>query len=762
MKFKSFLPKLLASTILCVASANAEIIKDIRVEGNSRIEKSTIINYLKLKKGEEYSYQKERESFSELFNTNLFTNISISQTNGIVIVKLEENPLVVRVNISGNSKVKTSTIEKELITHKGGSLKDSDINEDVQKIKDIYRKSGRYSVNVRAKVERQQNNRAIVTFEISEGPKTGIRYINFVGNKNYKDSELRSVIITKQSAWFRFMDSNDTYDPDRVEYDKYLLKQFYSSLGYADFRVISASAELAKTKENFTLTYVVEEGEIFNYGNIEVSSSIAEINTEQFDKVIKIKTGEKYNSIKLEKISEEIADMLADEGYTGLYVYPDEVKDRNSKTVAVKFVIEKGFKTYVDKIKIYGNLKTRDNVIRRQIKLNEGDLFNRSVVSKGEQSIRNLDYFENLSVETEKSDKPNRANVIVNVEEKSTSSIQFEAGYNTMEGPVGRINFIERNLLGTGRYLTAGIDKYTKKTNFHVGVTDPYFMDKDLTAGASFFTSESHGSGENRYSINSIGGSLRLGYDINTDLSHSIVYTIKRDKLSVIKSKENVSRFISEQFGTNTTSSIANTLTLDKTDSIIVPKNGFIISATETFAGVGGNIKYFKHEADFKIFKSFFNNDYTIKLSGEAGKIHGYGGSQIRISDRFSLGDFSLRGFEASGVGPRDRHTKESLSGQNFYSLTGELIFPVGLPKEFNVSGSVFTDVGALWGFDKKNKDLYPENSYYDNTNPRASIGVGVIWVTRFAPIRLDYAIPIKKEKYDQTQRLHFRFSTSF
>jgi outer membrane protein insertion porin family len=193
-----------------------------------------------------------------------------------------------------------------------------------------------------------------------------------------------------------------------------------------------------------------------------------------------------------------------------------------------------------------------------------------------------------------------------------------------------------------------------------------------------------------------------------------------------------------------------------------VPKNGFIISATETFAGVGGNIKYFKHEADFKIFKSFFNNDYTIKLSGEAGKIHGYGGSQIRISDRFSLGDFSLRGFEASGVGPRDRHTKESLSGQNFYSLTGELIFPVGLPKEFNVSGSVFTDVGALWGFDKKNKDLYPENSYYDNTNPRASIGVGVIWVTRFAPIRLDYAIPIKKEKYDQTQRLHFRFSTSF
>jgi outer membrane protein insertion porin family len=320
MKFKSFLPKLLASTILCVASANAEIIKDIRVEGNSRIEKSTIINYLKLKKGEEYSHQKERESFSELFNTNLFTNISISQTNGIVIVKLEENPLVVRVNISGNSKVKTSTIEKELITHKGGSLKDSDINEDVQKIKDMYRKSGRYSVNVRAKVERQQNNRAIVTFEISEGPKTGIRYINFVGNKNYKDSELRSVIITKQSAWFRFMDSNDTYDPDRVEYDKYLLKQFYSSLGYADFRVISASAELAKTKENFTLTYVVEEGEIYNYGNIEVSSSIAEINTEKFDKVIKIKTGEKYNSLKLEKISEEIADILADEGYTGLYV----------------------------------------------------------------------------------------------------------------------------------------------------------------------------------------------------------------------------------------------------------------------------------------------------------------------------------------------------------------------------------------------------------------------------------------------------------
>jgi outer membrane protein insertion porin family len=760
MKYKSFFSVILASSVLCTSSAFAEIIREIKVEGNNRVERDTIVSYLKLKKGEEYSSEKERESFSDLYNTNLFDNIYISHSSGIVTVKVEETLLVVKVNLIGNSRVKTSTIEKELVTHKGSSLSNSDLNLDVQKIKDIYRKSGRYAVNVKPRVEREENNRAIVSFEISEGPKTGVRYINFVGNKNYKDSELRSVISTKQSAWFRFMDTSDTYDPDRVEYDKYLLKQFYGSLGYADFRIISSTAELAQTKENFTLTYVVDEGEVYNFGNIEVVSAINDISLDRFDKIIKIKSGEKYNSSKLETIAEEINDKLSDDGYTGLYVYPDEVKDRENKTISIKFIIEKGSKTYIDKIKISGNLKTRDNVIRRQIKLNEGDLFNRSAVNKGEQNLRNLDYFETVSVETQQSDKPNRANILVDVGEKSTSSIQFEVGYSTMDGPVGRVNFVERNLLGTGRYLTAGVDKYTKKTSYHMGLTDPYFLDRDLLVGGSFFKLDSKGSGETPYGLQSIGGTIRAGYEVATDLRHDSVYLLKRDRLSGTKISN--SKFIEEQFGTTHTSSLSNSLTYDKTDSIIVPKNGYVVSATETVAGLGGDTKYLKHEADFKIFKSFSNNDYTVKFSGEVGKVQGYGGKKVRISDRFSLGDFSLRGFEASGVGPRDKVTKEALGGQNYYTLTGELIFPVGLPKEFNVSGSLFTDVGALWGFDIKDKSKYSKNDVFDTTAPRVSVGVGIVWVTRFAPIRLDYAIPIKKEKYDETQHWHFRFSTSF
>ncbi len=754
---------LLSSSILSSMPAFAEKIKDIDVSGNERIEKETIINYISLKINQEFEQKQLLESVKELYKTDLFNDVSLKFNNGVLRVYVKETPLVTKVQFSGNSRIKTSVLSKEIHSHQGSSLRNSDVKLDVEKIREIYRKSGRYAVNVSSKIENIGNNRVKLIFEISEGPKTGIRYINFVGNKNYKDSELRSVIITKQSAWFRFMDSSDTYDPDRVEYDKYLMRRFYNSIGYADFRIISAIAELSPTRENFTLTYTIEEGDQYTYGDVGIESNIKEINPEQFLGLITLKKGKIYNACELEAISELINDRLADMGYTGAVIYPEEKKDKNNKVISIKYIIEKASKTYLDKININGNLKTRDSVIRRQFKISEGDLFNRTAINDGEKNIRNLDYFETVAVDVEQSPSGNnKADVNINVEEKSTSSIQFEVGYNSMEGPVGRINFIERNLIGTGRYLTAGVDKYRKKIATHAGITDPYFMDKELLAGFSVFNVNAQsGSGDMPYSIKSLGGNIRFGYEVATDLRHDLFYTLKKDQIGG-GTRNSTSIFIREQYGTMHTSSIANSLTYDQLDSAVVPKNGYIVSFTETDAGLGGDNKYMKHEADFKVFKSFFNNAYTVKVAVDVGQIHGFGGKKVRISDRTNLGDYTFRGFAAAGLGPRVKETKEALGGQKYYTVSTELLFPIGLPKEFNVSGALFTDIGSLWDFDVINPNNYSRSDVNDSSAPRVSVGMGILWITRFAPIRLDYAIPIKKQKYDETERWSFRFSTSF
>ncbi|MDX1917478.1 MAG: outer membrane protein assembly factor BamA [Rickettsiaceae bacterium] len=740
----------------------AEIVKEIKVSGNSRIEKSSIINYLHFKVGQEYTEEKESGSIKDLYDTHIFDKISINFTRGIAEVDVKETPLVVKVSSKGNSRIKSSTIAKEILTTKGSSLSKANIKLDIDRIKDLYRKSGRYSVSVNAQIEELSNNRVAVVFAIKEGPKTGIRYINFVGNKNYSDSELRYIIASKQSAWFRFMDSSDTYDPERFEYDKYLLKRFYNSLGFADFRVISTLPEISQAKDYFVLTYTIEEGKKYNIGDISLESQIQEIDTSQLQKLVTIKSGSLYNANLLESISEKINEKLADLGYQGATTDTNEDKNFQKGIVNIKFVILKASKVRINKINIDGNLKTRDNVIRRQMKLQEGDLFNRSAVNKSQQNLRDLDYFENIDVDIAPAEeKNNTVDLNVSVEEKSTASVHLEFGMDSVQGPLGRVNFTETNLLGTGKHFTIDVEKTEKKLSESIGIADPYFMDRDLLAGINLYHSQSGRSKQSQYDIKNDAISVRLGYEIADSLRHDIMHVVKVDKLTG-PTAFNRSIYIHEQYGKIVTSALANTLTYDRRDSALVPKNGFVISGTETVAGIGGDAKYLKHEANAKYFYSFWNNSYTFRISADVGTIHGYQGSKVAINERFNLGDYLLRGFEMSGIGPRDKRTLEALGGQNMYKITAELQFPLGLPKEYGISGAIFYDVGALWGFDVKTSTLYSKADVYDNTDPRMSYGVGLIWMTRFAPIRIDYAVPFRKKNYDITQHWHFRMSASF
>jgi outer membrane protein insertion porin family len=739
----------------------AEEIQKINIVGNQRVEESTIIDYLGLKKGDDFSEFTRSDSVKNLYASDLFEDISLKFNNGILDVIVKETPFISKVEFKGNSKVKTDLLTREIYTSAGESLKKAKLLSDINKIKEIYKRSGRFSAKVKSQIENQENNRVKVTFQIEEGPKTGVKRIFFVGNKNYRDSELRSVIMTKESKWFRFLETNDTFDPDRIDFDKHLLTQFYNSLGFADFRIISVTADLMQTKEEFVITYSIDEGERYNFGKISLTNKLPDIRDSEILKFINNKLKGVYNRNAVENITKEISNYLAKKGYPQVNVSFDVNTQREVKVVDVVIIVDYAEKVFINKINIEGNLKTEDHVIRRQLDIAEGDIFNREKIQKGERNIRNLDYFGKLEIDISPTSKRDRYDIDINVEEKSTAHIGFDLGYSTAGGPFGKISFLERNLIGTGKYFNAGVQAGKKSIYYYVGVTDPNFLGRDLSLGGNIYRSHNgagsgFSSGEHNYSLKSTGATGNLGYNISDDLFHSIEYSIKSDELN--SQNESKSAFIQEQQGKFITSSISHDLTYNRADSTVFPKNGYLISGNQEFAGLGGNVKYLKHEGKFKAFQSFIDNKYTIKFSTAAGIINGIQGKKVRISDRFNLGDHSLRGFAHGGVGPRDVETQEGLGGQKYYTISGELNFPIGLPEEFNVIGALFIDAGSLWDVDSKASS---PRGFHNKKSLRASVGFGALWITRIAPIRIDWGFPIKKEKFDEKQTFHIKFSTS-
>ncbi|MGV2433420.1 MAG UNVERIFIED_CONTAM: outer membrane protein assembly factor BamA [Rickettsiaceae bacterium] len=769
MRVKQYISSLLCTSAIFVSTQayGLDKVNNIIIDGNQRIESSTIENYLTIKKGDDATSILQEKSIHSLYNTSLFEDVKISYNSGTLKVSVKETPLVVKVVLKGNSKIGTKNINKVILTQSGHSLKNKDIEHDTAKILEMYKKSGRFAVKVVAKVEKLKNNRAKVVFHISEGPKTAVKQIRFIGNKHYSSGHLRSVILTKETAWYKFLSSDDTYDPDRMEYDQVLLTQFYQSVGYADFKILSTNAELASTKSHFILTYAFDEGPKYKFGNVELQNNIAELKTSHVRGLARISKGRLFNIKTIESIEDKIAEKLGNMGYPQANVYHVLEKDPSSKVANVKFIIDTSDKVFVRKINIRGNLKTHDKVIRREFRIQEGDIFNRSYIEKADRNLRNLNYFEKVAIKPIPTKDPSRYDLDVDVQEKSTTSIGLEGGYNTSSGPFGRVSFDDRNLLGTGKQLHGAVQVAKRSTSYSAGITNPYFMDKDLSLGITgFYThvGSGHASqffGEsNSYTLNTKGARTSLGYDLADDLSHSVFYTIKRDELLV--SQEQQSLFIKEQVGKYTTSAVGQSITYNRLDNSYAPKSGYLLSGTQEFAGVGGDNKYLKHEVSISKYNSFAENKVTLKLSAETGQIHGTKKHKVRINDRFNLGDQSLRGFAPRGIGPRDKRTGEALGGKKYYAATAELQFPIGAPEEFNLNGALFTDIGGVYDIDIKKGAEYTKKDIYNSNVPRITYGMGLIWNTRIAPIKIYYAFRLRKQKYDEIQPWTLSLTTAF
>ncbi|MBS4772092.1 MAG: outer membrane protein assembly factor BamA [Proteobacteria bacterium] len=744
-------------TMLIVLLAAFEVraasvyVRDIKVEGLERVEVETVLSYVDIKKNTIIDDAKMDASLKQLYATGLFNDVSLNMKNdGLLIIKVAENPIINKVLFDGNDKVDDEMLKGELQLAPRSTYSRAKVQEDVQRILEIYKRTGRYAVVVEPQIIERDQNRVDLIFKIDEGPLASINKVNFVGNKHYSDDDLQSEIMSKESRWYRIFSSAENYDSEKTNYDKELLRRFYFKRGYADFRVVSAVAELSPDKKSFVLTFVLDEGKRYKIRSLDITSDIADVDTAALKPAVQQETGDWYNADKVEKSVTALTDELGKKGFAFVDVEPEMTKDTAVGEIDLTFHVKEGERIFVDRINITGNTRTYDKVIRREFRIDEGDAFNVSKIKDSRRNVENLDYFSKVNIETMPKDD-NKADINVDVEEKSTGYFNVGVGYSTVNGALVRTGVTENNFRGLGQRLGLDIGVSQRSQEYDVSFTEPYFLNRRLRAGFDLFRTEQDYQDEGSYDSESTGGRLRLGWNYTDDLSQQFRYTLRQDKISNVDSE--ASYYIKEEAGKYNDSSVGQTIVYDKRDSAFNPKEGYFISFGNDVSGLGGDEKYLKFDA--KLYQYYTLADYyTFKLFANAGYITGYGGKDVRLSNRYYLGGSTLRGFDVAGIGARDKYTDDALGGNWMLYTGGEVMFPIGLD-ELGIKGRTFVDMGMLGKPDNINTSVVEYSS-----SPRVAAGFGFQWLSPMGQIDIDFAFPIVKEDYDETQVFRLNFGT--
>ena len=750
-------------------AANGPVITRIQVTGTRRIEEGTIRQYLPFTEGQRYSDALGDQALKALSATGLFADVTVRQSGGVVSIDVIENPVINSINYEGNDRLDTDELSKEAQLGPREILTRSKVQSDVQRMLELYRRSGRFAATIEPKIIELPQNRVDLVYEIDEGPSTGILDISFIGNKVFSDRELRQEIVTTESEWWKFFASQDNYDPDRVTFDREQLRKFYMRNGYADFRVISSIAELARDKSGFYLTFNIEEGEQYSFGDVQIESGLAELSVDEMSDLVTFSTGDTYNAELVEKTVEALTYYAGSHGYAFAEVKPRVKRDSAGHLINVVFVVEQGPRVYVERINIVGNTRTLDKVIRREFRLAEGDAYNKVLVDRSKTRIRALGYFKNVDITEEPGSAPDKTILNVGVEETTTGELQFGIGYSSQEGVVGDISVSERNLLGRGQYLRlrASLSGYRKQFDFRF--TEPYFLDRNLAAGIEAYNITSRYE-ESSYEASTLGGGLRLGFPLSEYSRLGLRYTLRQDEITAISG---ASDFILALQGDFVTSVIGFDYVLDTRDDPVAPKHGVQFQFSGDFAGLGGDVKYYRFETDATWYQRLWSDDFVLSLGVNAGYIATWDNNvPLRLNDRFFKGGSTFRGFETAGVGPRDTASTQGDSvGAELYAIgTVELTVPNYLPEDLGIDTSLFVDagvVGHISDIPAGNCQIVSPNTtvlscIQDDPSLRVSAGLSVFWDSPFGRVRLDFSQVLVKEDYDKTESFRFSAGTQF
>lgn len=757
-------------------AATQGVVRRIEVRGNERIESATVISYLPIQPGETVDPAKIDLALKSLFRTDLFADVKIDlQPDGTLVVSVEENPIINRVLFEGNKSMKEDKLKDEVTVRPRGIFTRSKVQSDVARIVELYRRSGRISANVTPQIVQLPQKRVDLIFKIDEGPKSGILRVNFLGNKAFSDNDLRDVVVTEQSRWYKFFSSNANYDPDRLEYDREQLRKFYRNRGYYDFRVSSAVAEFAPDKNGFAVTYTIDEGREFKFGKVNVETDLKKLDPNVLKALIPFHTGQIYEDQKIEQATDALTFAAGAAGFAFVDVRPRYTPNRETGTIDVTFDVKEGPRVYVDRIDIVGNTQTLDYVIRREMNLVEGDPYNRALVDRSKNQIKALGYFKDVEITETPGSAPDRTNLQVKVTEQPTGEFSFSAGYSSVDQVVVDLGVTQRNFRGRGEDVRARLSLGSVRQQLDLGFTEPRFLGRDLAAGVDlyYYKYDLTQISTAPYSTTSLGTNLRLNFPLSLNSRGSLVYTLRTDDVSVgdsLCTGALLSSSLCSERGTFLTSLIGYGYRVDHRNDPIKPTRGFYLQFNQDFAGVGGDVKYIRTEGEAGWYHGFTKN-LILSTVGSAGYVNGWGGDQVRINDRFFKGGDSFRGFETAGIGPRDISAgrSDALGGKGYAIGTVEMTVPTFLPEQYGIQAAVFTDFGVLGGLDAKDKALngqvidptQPALGNYDirdNYALRASAGLSVFWRSPMGPIRFDFSQVLKKQDYDKTEL--FRFST--
>ena len=735
-----------------VEIAQADVIQTVEVRGAQRVDPGTVRSYMVIQEGDPFDPRRIDRSLKSLFATGLFADISLRREGNTLVVNVVENPIINRIAIEGNHEFDAETIKTEISLRPRVIYTRTKIQDDVKRILTLYRQSGLFAVNVEPKIIQLEQNRVDLVFEITEGAETAIGSIRFIGNREFSDGRLREVIQTRETTWWRFFSTDDVYDPDRMNLDRELLRRFYLANGYADFKVNTAVAELTPDKKAFFLTFAIEEGERYRFGDLEVEARLKNLNDEDLKTALEVEKGDWYSADEIEKTIDRLTELVGTLGFAFVEIRPRVNRDRENKTINVKYVVNEGPRVFVERINIAGNVRTLDKVIRREFRLVEGDAFNASKLRRSKTRIQNLGFFAKVDVEQVPGDAPDKTVINVNVEEKPTGQITIGAGFSSSIGVLGDIRLRETNFLGRGQDVGVKFQLAAAASELDFSFTEPYFLDRDLRAGFDLFRTTRDLQDTSSFDIKRTGGRIRAGYEITENLSESWRYTARLTDISNID--DDASSLIRAQEGEETLSEVGHSIAYDRRDNTNKPTKGYVIRLDTDLAGLGGSIRHARNTASAVNFYSLADQ-WIISTRGKVGFIAGIG-KDVALSERYFLGGDDVRGFETSGIGPRDLATDDALGGEFMYSASLALSFPSGLPDELGVTGRLFTDLGSSSTLSPTNSTTADENSL------RMGVGAGITWESPFGPLGVDFAYPVLKEDFDRKEYVRINFGTKF
>jgi len=741
------------------------LISAIKVEGNQRIEEGTIRSYMLVQPGDAFDPDRIDRSLKTLYATGLFQDVTLRRDGDALVVKVQENPIVSRIAFEGNRKLNDEQLRGELQLRPRAVFTPQLAQADRQRLLDLYARRGRFGATVVPKVIKLDQNRVDVVFEVNEGETTLVSRIAMVGNHAFSENRLREVINSREQAFYRILSSSDQYDPEKINFDKELLRRFYLKNGYADFDVKDATAELSPDRKAFFVTFTLSEGERYTVGQVSIDSKLRNLNGDELKPLLEIAPGDTYDGDVVERTTQAIQDAVQNRGYAFVDVKPRIARDRAKKTVDLVFDITEGPRVYVERIDISGNTRTKDKVVRREFRLAEGDAFNAATVRRSRQRLQDLGYFNTVTVQPSPGSAVDRAILNTVVDEKATGELTLGGGYSTDAGALVNVGLRERNLIGTGIDASINGVLAQRRSQVDLSITDPYFLDRNLVAGFDLFTVQNNNQDIAAYNERRTGGALRLGYEFNEHLRQAWTYTLVAR--NVFNVQPGASIYVLNQAGSSLLSQVGQTLSLDYRDSRTDPHSGFLVRLGTDFAGLGGTARYVRTKLDGTYYipleRYTGDADWGIALSAGAGYLAQLGREE-KIIDRFFLGGDNLRGFQSGGAGPHavGAQSVDSIGGRLIYTQSSELRFPLPISADLGLSGRAFVDVGSLSQVTKITSIAGVATTVSDDATPRVGAGVGVSWKTPFGLINIDLAQAVVKRRYDQTQFFRFGFGTRF